>query len=600
MIRSFAVVALLACAAGAQEKLVYLQEDQSGKNIAELPGRILTQGPDWNLYPDISSDGKTLCYVRGKESFQLVIRQNGREIPLDLGVEKILHPRMSGDGRHLAFSAQRGAHTQIGVISLQHLPEPKIHWVERPADAYFPDLSSDGSWLVFQENRAGAKVIVRYSRSDGSSEDLTAASATSTCPSFSFDDRQLVYSALVDGNWDVYQRDLGSSQVTRKTNHPGKDLAPTLNRRGELIFASDRDGQFALYQGEDPAPKRMTVETSSAYAPRPSGNLNLDQDILATIPGPPRSSFGVVAGADGVYVCGGHMGHEHSYPPESFSDRFDFYSYADKTWHALPARPRSAHGFSLLERNGKIYALGGFSYAAQFKPAWCSLAEIDCYDPKSRTWTTVARLPRPRSSYAAAEVDGKFYLFGGWDSTPQGSGDKAGRFHREVDVFDPASGDCETLATTLPDPLRRAFSAVVHEGEILLIGGLGQGSSHFELLDRVTAFRPATLEWSEYPRLPFATFAPAAGVLDNRLWVFGGMFKIGADGYQYVNHIFEMPFQEHSSWVHSGRYLRESKGFAQVVLLAGRKLGILGGHHYPAGSQDTPVDTFETFQVTSD
>lgn len=328
-----------------------------------------------------------------------------------------------------------------------------------------------------------------------------------------------------------------------------------------------------------------------------SGPPSLERSTLSVLPGPPRSSFGVVATRDGVYVCGGHMGHEHSYPPESFSARFDFYSYASQSWQSLPPRPRAAHGFSLLEHGGKIYALGGFSYAAQLKPAWCSLSEIDCYDPKTGQWTCVAQLPRARSSYAAAELDGKFYLLGGWDSTPQSTGDKAGRFHREVDVYDPSSGRCTTLESQLPDPLRRAFTAVVHDREILLIGGLGQGASHFELLDRVTAFRPDTAEWHEYPPLPFATFAPAAGILDQRLWVFGGMFKVGPNGYEYVNHIFELPLAEPLAWLHSGRYLRESKGFAQVVLLAGKKLGILGGHHYLADGQDTPVDTFETFEV---
>ncbi|MBX3172375.1 MAG: PD40 domain-containing protein [Candidatus Eremiobacteraeota bacterium] len=596
MLRQIAIAVLFTSCALAQEKLVYLQEDQTGKNIAQLPGGVLTQGPAWHLYPDISSDGGTLCFVRGREQFQLVLRQQGRETTVELELPRLLHPRISGDGRKLAFSATHSGRAQIGVISLQDLPRPQVQWIERPGDAYFPDLSSDGSWLVFQENRPGAKVIVRYSLNDGKSEDLTSPEATSTCPSFSFDDRQVVYSSRVDGNWDIYQRDLTSSQVTRKTTHPAKDLAPTLRRSGELVFASDRSGEFAIYQGPDPDPTRLTLQPGSAYAPRISGPSNLSQGTLPALPGPPRSSFGVVSTAEGVYVCGGHMGHEHSYPPESFSSRFDFYAYATRSWQSLPPRPRAAHGFSLLEHEGKIYALGGFSYAAQLKPAWCSLAEIDCYDPQTGRWTCLGQLPRARSSYAAAELDGKFYLFGGWDSTPRSAGDKGGRFHREVDVYDPVSQKCATLAAQLPDPLRRAFTAVVHGREILLIGGLGQGASHFELLDQVTAFQPDHQKWREYPPLPFATFAPAAGILDNHLWVFGGMFKLGSNGYEYVNHIFELPLAERLAWLHSGRYLRESKGFAQVVPLVGKKLGILGGHHYLPTGQDTPVDTFETFE----
>ncbi|MBN9415286.1 MAG: hypothetical protein J0I12_07585 [Candidatus Eremiobacteraeota bacterium] len=77
------------------------------------------------------------------------------------------------------------------------------------------------------------------------------------------------------------------------------------------------------------------------------------------------------------------------------------------------------------------------------------------------------------------------------------------------------------------------------------------------------------------------------------------MFRLGPYGYEYVNHIFEMAFTEKPVWQHSGRYLRESKGFAQVVLLLGKRLGILGGHHYLADGQDTPVDTFETLELST-
>lgn len=585
------LIVLLSPCAFAQERLIFLAEDSAGKNIVELGSGALTQGPLWNLYPDISSDGKTLCFVRGKEKFKLVVRQGEQESMVSLDSDKVFHPRMSGDGRFLAFSAQRGGRHQIGIVKLADLPSPPVRWIESAGDAYFPDLSSDGSWLVYQENRAKAKVIVRRALSGDQVQDLTHGEGVSTCPSFSFDDRHIVYSSLVEGNWDVYQRDLAQGQAVRKTTHPAKDLAPAFGRDGQVVFASDRDGPFALFQGSDPSPTRLTQVATSSYAPRLSGRNDLLQAQLPPIPGPPRSSFGVVATAEGVYVCGGHSGSEHTYPPESFCDRLDFYNVAEGRWQSLPPRPRPAHGFSLFEHQGYIYALGGFCYSAEHKPAWRSLSEIDRYDPKTRTWTTVGQLPRRRSSYAAAQLDGKFYLFGGWDSTPTSPGNKEGLFHPEIDVFDANTQRSITLPTRLPDPLRRAFSAVVRGNEVLLVGGLGQGASHFELLDKVTSFDTKTQEWRELQPLPFPTFAPAAGLLGSQLFVFGGMLKTGPRDYQYVNHIFELSADK---WIHSGRYLSENKGFAQVVTLPDGSLGILGGHHYASDNTDSPVDTFET------
>ncbi len=117
------------------------------------------------------------------------------------------------------------------------------------------------------------------------------------------------------------------------------------------------------------------------------------------------------------------------------------------------------------------------------------------------------------------------------------------------------------------------------------------GGSHFALLDNVTIFNPGTGVWRELPRLPFATFAPIAGVLDNRLFIFGGMFHIAQDRDIYVNHVFTL---EKGQWVHTGRYLEESKGFSQVVELKPGTLGIIGGQSYfPA--ENAPVLTFELF-----
>ena len=146
--------------------------------------------------------------------------------------------------------------------------------------------------------------------------------------------------------------------------------------------------------------------------------------------------------------------------------------------------------------------------------------------------------------------------------------------------------------------MRRAFNGFVKNGEIYLVGGLGQGASHFELLDTVTVFNPASLTFRELPRLPFPTFAPATGVIGDEMFVFGGMFKTGPEAYIYVNHIYRMNLSE-GIWRNTGRYLKEGKGFSQVVNLSGSTksgtggvLGILGGHTYE-GETDHPVLTFE-------
>jgi len=206
---------------------------------------------------------------------------------------------------------------------------------------------------------------------------------------------------------------------------------------------------------------------------------------------------------------------------------------------------------------------------------------------------TIGKLFSPRSSNIAVQIDGKVYLAGGWDSTPKFPNDKDGTFLDGIEIFDLKTQKSELANYKLPLPLRRALTGIEYNGKILLIGGLGQGASHFELLNNVTAINPVDGYAQELSPLPFPTFAPAAEILNNHLYVFGGMYKTGTMNYEYVSHIYDMNLLL-SSWDHTGRCLKETKGFSQVFKLDEKTLGILGGHHYFEGN-DLPVSTFEFF-----
>lgn len=291
-------------------------------------------------------------------------------------------------------------------------------------------------------------------------------------------------------------------------------------------------------------------------------------------------------------MSGGHMGAEHTYPPESFSDMFIVYDIEKNQWNELAPRPVKAHGYQLAAFGHYIYAFGGFTFSADHKPGWKSLDRVDRYDIEKNKWEQVATLSVPRSSNVAVTIEDKVYLLGGWNSTPKFENDYDGKFLSSVDVFDLKTEKISTASFTMPLPLRRALSGIAYKGKILLIGGLGEGATHFELLDRVTLIDPLSGTTQEWPRLPFATFAPAADILGDELLVFGGMFKTGPMYYEYVSHIYSLDLTT-MIWGHTGRYLKETKGFSQVFPLDDQTLGILGGHHYSLG-QDLPVSTFET------
>ncbi|WP_404379242.1 hypothetical protein [Caenispirillum salinarum] len=176
----------------------------------------------------------------------------------------------------------------------------------------------------------------------------------------------------------------------------------------------------------------------------------------------------------------------------------------------------------------------------------------------------------------AAAVGDTVYLIGGWDSTPRSPGDKEGDFHAEIDVLDLEAERASVSDYRLPDPLRRAFTGVVHDGRIILLGGITEGRSHFDWVDRASAFDPGSGAWSDLAPLPFPTIAPGAGVYDGKVLLFGGMTPNGL----YRNTIYALDLSSPKAWGNTGRYLAEEKGFPIVSSHPDGGLLIMGGHSY--------------------
>jgi len=70
-------------------------------------------------------------------------------------------------------------------------------------------------------------------------------------PAWSPDGTRLAFSAMPDGQLDVYVLDMDTLQLTNLTGHPSADATPAWSPDGtQVVFASNRDGDFDLYLTE--------------------------------------------------------------------------------------------------------------------------------------------------------------------------------------------------------------------------------------------------------------------------------------------------------------------------------------------------------------
>ncbi len=594
--------------------MVFMREWDSQKHIMLMKDdgstSQVTSGDLMHLYPDISPDGKTLVYVEGK-----MLENGGQDLYLvtkNLETNKtekwqsenlkgmVLHPKFSKNGQFIFFSAPspRNKVFYFEPNKFRNKNSGDVTTLSFKAEslgddeAYFPRPSSDGNFVVYQKNANGFREVILFDRL----EDKKIVIDQGMAPALSFDEQKIAYTSKKAGSWDIYEYDRQSKKTIRKTFDDSTDeMAPSYNTKNELVFASSKTGNFQLYKLNGSEWTRLTdIANTDDYAPQFSGETKFTQGMKAAFMEPMRSSFGTIQHEGLLYMCGGHQGPEHTYPKESFTNNFNVYDKRTNSWRELAPRPALAHGYTLAAKGNYIYAFGGFTFSENHKPQWKSISQIDRYDIRNNKWETIGSLNKPRSSNVAITINDKVYLVGGWDSTPKFANDYDGTFHSSVEIFD-LNTEVVTIAPySMPAPLRRAFTGVEYKGQILLVGGLGVGASHFELISHVTLMDPETGIATELPELPFATFAPAAETIGNELFVFGGMFKTGEMNYEYVSHIYSYNFDK-VEWRHTGRYLKESKGFAQVFKMDNRTIGILGGHRYFM-NEDRPVNTFEIFK----
>uniref|UniRef100_A0A7C2JZL8 N-acetylneuraminate epimerase n=1 Tax=Schlesneria paludicola TaxID=360056 RepID=A0A7C2JZL8_9PLAN len=209
------------------------------------------------------------------------------------------------------------------------------------------------------------------------------------------------------------------------------------------------------------------------------------------------TSFGGAVAGDYLYVYGGHYGGAHHYSQEEQSGDFRRISLtaANPQWEDLPGGPKLT-GLALVAHNGKLYRIGGFT-AKNAEDAEQSLWSQDgfaMYDPATKTWTDLPKLPEPRSSHDAAVLDGKLYVVGGWNL----AGNAETQWHDTAWVCDLNRPDLKWDPIATPPFHRRALSLAAHNGKLYVLGGMQEQGGPSTRCD---VYDPALNAWSQGPSL---------------------------------------------------------------------------------------------------
>lgn len=174
---------------------------------------------------------------------------------------------------------------------------------------------------------------------------------------------------------------------------------------------------------------------------------------------------------------------------------------AARDWDLLATLPTPRGETAAAEVDGRLYVAGGYTGLT-----FAVSDELDAYNPATDTWTVLAPMPAPRNHAAAAGLDGLFYVSGGGgptDNTPEAN----------LWAFDPAA-DAWTELAPIPEG-RYAHRMVALDGLLYVVGGQGESG-------RVLIYDPATDAWSTGAEMPVPRNHLAAVAVNGEIWAVGG------------------------------------------------------------------------------
>ncbi len=189
---------------------------------------------------------------------------------------------------------------------------------------------------------------------------------------------------------------------------------------------------------------------------------------------------------------------------------------AESSWSSKAPLPTARFGATTCVADGKIYALGGGdSVYTRF------LRNVEIYDPATDSWATGIPMPNDRMGHAATTVAGKIYVMGG--------GYEFQTSTATLDEYDPATGAWTSKA---PMPTARTYHCAGAVGGKIYVFGGSRYANHVNIENPtgVDVYDPATGTWTKKGAMRTPRTLAAAGVVNGKIYVFGGIAAANVSG----------------------------------------------------------------------
>ncbi len=215
-----------------------------------------------------------------------------------------------------------------------------------------------------------------------------------------------------------------------------------------------------------------------------------------------RTEVAVVNHQGKIYLIGG-------FTPKGISEQVEVYDAKTKSWSKAAPLPAPRHHTTAVSTNDRIYVIGGFSSGM-----WTAVNTVYAYDAAQNSWTEQTPMPTKRGALATGVIDGKIYAVGGASRQPFRL-----RNTNANEVYDPKSNAWKKLAP-IPTPRDHLTVSVAH-GLLFAIGGR-VNVNYNENLTANEAYDPKSNRWKARAPLPTARSGITSQYVNGKMYVFGG------------------------------------------------------------------------------
>ncbi|MEJ2240594.1 MAG: kelch repeat-containing protein, partial [Candidatus Bathyarchaeota archaeon] len=215
--------------------------------------------------------------------------------------------------------------------------------------------------------------------------------------------------------------------------------------------------------------------------------------------------FGIAVIENKIYIIGGDRGnYDIGITTTAINEVYD---PATDTWEMKTSMPTRRMAVSANVVDGKIYVIGGGEKTPNTNLTPTAVNEV--YDPETDKWTTREPIPNSVNYHTSAVVDKKIYVMGGAVNV---------NLNQIYDV----ETDTWSSGAPLPIGVDSAATGVITgtnaSNRIYVIGG----KQNLDAVKLNQVYDPETDTWTSGKPMPTARYGLGVAVIDDTLYAIGG------------------------------------------------------------------------------